>query len=232
MRTLVVSLLLLAGLATAAPEPESVAILYNAAVPESLKLAETYQRARNIPAANLVGLKMPANADISREEYDSTILKPLRAEFEKRQWWRRAKEQGGLIVPVSNRIGVLVTVKGVPLRIRRTPSPPVAPAKTGQPAKPEPPKDPVAGLDEASVDSELAMFGVENLPAAGVLQNKFYKSSKPFKDAGMPFLVLTARIDSASFATCERMIRDAVEVGKNRAVGDGLRGYRQQVSPG
>lgn len=214
MRTLVVSLLLLAGLATAAPEPESVAILYNAAVPESLKLAENYQRARNIPAANLVGLKMPASADISREEYDSTILKPLRAEFEKRQWWRRAKEQGGLIVPVSNRIGVLVTVKGVPLRIRRTPPPPAAPAKAGESAKPEPPKDPVAGHDEASVDSELAMFGVENLPAAGVLQNKFYQSSKPFKDAGMPFLVLTARIDSASFATCERMIRDAVEVEK------------------
>ena len=35
MRALAVSLLLLAGLATAAPDPESVAILYNAAVPES-----------------------------------------------------------------------------------------------------------------------------------------------------------------------------------------------------
>jgi uncharacterized protein (TIGR03790 family) len=215
MRTLAVFLLLLAGLATAAPDPESVAILYNSAVPESLKLAETYQRARNIPAANLVGLRMPVTADISRAVYDTTILKPLRAEFEKRRWWRRAKDQGGLTVPVSNRIGVLVTLKGVPLRIRQTPPPPAPPAKAGKPVKPEPPKDPVAGHDEASVDSELALFGVENLPAEGVLQNKFYQSSKPFKDANMPFLVLTARIDAASFATCERMIRDAVEVGKS-----------------
>jgi uncharacterized protein (TIGR03790 family) len=69
----------------------------------------------------------------------------------------------------------------------------------------------VAERDEAAVDSELAMFGVENLPAAGVLQNKFYQSGKSIAEAGLPFLILTARIDAASHATCERMIRDAVE---------------------
>jgi uncharacterized protein (TIGR03790 family) len=30
----------------------------------------------------------------------------------------------------------------------------------------------------------------------------------------LPFLILTARIDAASHATCERMIRDAIEAEK------------------
>ena len=214
MRVLVVFTLLLAGPLAAAPTPESVAVLYNSAVPESLKLAESYQRARSIPAANLIGLKLPLSADISREEYETSLLKPLRSEFDQRSWWTRERDSSGVTLPVINRIRVLVTVKGVPLRIRQTPPPPAAPPKNGQPATPQPPTDPMAGHDEASVDSELAMFGVETLPTEGALQNKFYQSTKPLKELNLPFLVLTARIDAASFATCERMIRDAVEVEK------------------
>ncbi len=57
-------MLLLAGLpplARAVPPPESVAILYNSAVPESRKLAELYREARAIPAENLIALEMPQN---------------------------------------------------------------------------------------------------------------------------------------------------------------------------
>ena len=64
------------------------------------------------------------------------------------------------------------------------------------------------------MDSELAMFGVEGLPTDGILQNKFYKSTKPIGEMNLPFLVLTARLDAPTYATCERMIRDAVEVEK------------------
>jgi hypothetical protein len=59
------------------------------------------------------------------------------------------------------------------------------------------------------------MFGVEGLPSDGILQNKFYKSAKSIADSNLPFLVLTARIDAPSYATCERMLRDAVEVEKS-----------------
>ncbi len=195
----------------AAPAPESVAVLYNAAVPESRKLAEFYREARGIPAQNLIALEMPVAADITREEYEKSIVKPLRLEFDRRGWWKRGKDAGGVTLPVINRIRVLVTMRGVPLRIKPTPKPAPTPVKPGAPATPQ---DPMAGHDEASVDSELAMFGLEGVPTLGVLQNKFYQSTKSFKDVNLPFLILTARIDAASYPTCERMIRDAVETEK------------------
>ena len=206
---------LLMGIATiarAAISPQSVAILYNSAVPESRKLAEFYCDLRGIPAENLIALDMPIAADISRVDYEKWILKPLRAEFESRSWWKRQKDGGGITLPVINRIQTLVTMRGVPLRIKASPKP--AP-KPGDPVPASDPQNPVAGHDEASVDSELAMFGVEGLPSDGILQNKFYKSVKSIGDSNLPFLVLTARIDAPSYMTCERMLRDAVEVEKS-----------------
>lgn len=196
---------------SAALTPESVAILYNSMVPESKQLAEMYREARGIPVENVIALDMPKTADISREEFDGTILKPLRSHFDRSFWWKRQKDRDGVTLPVLNKIRVLVTVRGVPLRVRQTPQP-VPPASDSK--APPPPQDPIKGHDEASVDSELAMFGVEGLPLEGVLQNKFYKSEDSITGMNMPFLVLTARIDAASMATCERMIQDAVRTEK------------------
>lgn len=209
MRVAALISFLLAGftpLAFAVPAPESVAILYNSAVPESRQLAELYRDSRGIPAENLIGLKMPATADISRQEYEETIANPLRAEFDRRGWWQRGRDRSGITMPVSNRIQVLVTLRGVPLRINQSPKP--APGKTPPPS---PAKDPLSGRDEASVDSELAMFGVEGVPIDGVLQNKYHQSDRKFSEAKLPFLILTARIDAPTYATCGRMIRDAIE---------------------
>lgn len=190
---------------------DSVAIVYNAKLPESKLLAGIYQEARGIPRENLIALDLPEKADISREEFNRTLLGPLRAQFEQRGWWKREKDRDGTVLPVQNKIRVLVMMRGVPLRIQQTPRP--SPAE-GPDKAPPPPQDPIKGHDEASVDSELAMFGVEGLPTEGVLQNKYYKSEKSITDANLPFLVLTARIDAATLATCERMVSDAVETEK------------------
>lgn len=210
MKKFALVLLMLAGLpsaVSAAISPESVAVLYNSAVPESVKLAEIYRVARGIPQENLIPLEMPLTADISRRDYESFIQIPLRDAFDQRGFWKREKDRNGLILPVVNRIRVLVTMRGVPLRIQATPKP--------KPAEGEPkPSDPVAGHDEASVDSELAMFGAEGLPIDGVLQNKFHLSEKSISKEQLPYLVLTARIDAPRMTICERMIRDAVEAEK------------------
>jgi len=194
--------------ARAAILPEAVAVVYNSDLPESKRLAEIYREARGIPEENLVALALPNKPDISRQEYEEMILKPLRNQFDFRNWWERKVDSGGLKLPVINKIRVMVLMRGVPLRIQPTPLPAVEP---GAPPVP-PPSDPVGVRDDASVDSELAMFGVEGLPTMGVLANKFYRSDQSISDVGLPFLVLTARIDGPSFATCERMIRDVIEV--------------------
>lgn len=197
-----------AAAAAAAPTPPpvgAVAVLYNSSVPESRQLAETYREARGIPAENLVGLSMPAKADITRAEYESTIQNPLREEFDKRGWWQRGQDANGLTLPVQTRIVVMVVMRGVPLRIQGTPPPEDFKAD---------PADPISPRDEAAVDSELAFFGVEGVSARGVLVNQYFQSDKPIVEAGLPFLLLTARIDGPSLATCERMIRDAIETEK------------------
>jgi uncharacterized protein (TIGR03790 family) len=217
MRPLLGILLLLGGLTPAARAeilPDEVAILYNSTIPDSRKLAETYRQARGIPQENLIALDMPTAPTIAREDYERSILNPLRRQFEARSWWRRQQDAGGLKVPVVNKIRVLVTIRGVPLRISPTPKKPEPAPKPGEPPKAPKPVDPMAGRDDASVDSELAMFGIENLPTEGVLQNKFYKSEKGIGDTNFPFMVLTARIDAASNETCERMIRDVIETEK------------------
>ncbi|MEI7927380.1 MAG: TIGR03790 family protein [Verrucomicrobiales bacterium] len=188
----------------AAPDAASVAILFNKSIPESVKLAETYRAARNIPAANLVGLELPNTDDIDRNDYDSKILKPLREEFDQRAWWKLGKNQEGLTLPVENRIRFLAIMRGVPLRIRNNAA--LTPGTTL-------PKE-FAGHHEASVDSELAAFGIQGLPLDGPANNAYFKSEKSISEANMPFLVMVSRIDADTWQTCERMIRDAIETEK------------------
>lgn len=199
-----ICLLICFAWAKAAPSPESVAVLFNSAVPESRKLAEFYSAKRGIPVGNLVGLDMPVTADISLRQYEESVLKPLREEFDRKRWWRRGRQDDGKVVPLSSQIRVLVIMRGVPLRIQASQK--IADTAGGE-AKPA---NPFAGRDEASVDSELALFGVEALPTEGILENKYFRSRQSIGSAALPFLVLTARIDGPGYAVCQRMIEDAV----------------------
>ena len=180
-----------------------VLVLFNSASPESIRLAEVYQEARAIPTNQIIGMNMPLKADITRTEYEDSIAKPLRKAFDEKGWWKRERDAQGLLLPTENRIRAIVLMRGVPLRIQPTPPKPEEVIK--------PPTDPISPRDEASVDSELAMFGIESLPAKGILKNAFFESTKPLSETKFPFFILTTRIDSPTYATCKRMIIDAVE---------------------
>ncbi len=202
-------LALLPGIALAAPLPpdvNSVVVLYNSAAPGSKEVAEFYRDERGIPEENLVALKLPNSDDISRAEYNSTLLEPLRAEFEKRHWWKRSKTPDGkLIVPTECRMRVLVNIFGVPLRIKPEPAP------LADPAKPAPAAAAQALLrDEASVDSELALFGITGVPIAGPLKNPYYEKDEPIITSILPSLILVGRIDGPNTSICQRMILDAM----------------------
>jgi uncharacterized protein (TIGR03790 family) len=185
-----------------------VLVIYNKSDPESGPLAEAYQEARGIPPSQVIGFEMPQKADITRKEYEDSILTPLRDHFEDRGWWKRQRDAQGILLPTENRIRAIVLMRGVPLRIQPTPVP--KPEKGA-----EPPADPISPRDEASVDSELALFGIETLPAKGVLKNAFFESVKPLSEMNLPYLVLTSRIDAPTHSTCKRMIDDAVETEKH-----------------
>ena len=185
-----------------------VAVLYNSSLPESRQLAVAYAEAREIPRENLIGLAMPDRRDVSRQEYESQIRDPLRNIFDRNQWWKRALESSsGITLPVENHIRAIAIMRGTPLRIRPTPRPDDAP--------PPDPRNPIATRDEASVDSELALFGLDGVPTHGVLQNRYHNSELPFTRLELPFMVLTTRIDGPCAATCQRLILDAIETEKS-----------------
>ena len=211
--TALIRLLVVALIATAANanaqflKPGEILVLYNNADPESGKLAEAYKIARAVPSSNLLGLDLSLKPDITRGEYEKSILAPLRKHMDENGLWNRARDAQSLLVPHKNEIRLILLMRGVPLRINPNPvTDPVNPAAEGKAT----PVDPISPRDEASVDSELAMFGIETLPAKGVLKNSFYDSAVPLSEANTPYLVLTARIDAPTYATCKRMIDDAV----------------------
>ncbi|QJE97552.1 TIGR03790 family protein [Luteolibacter luteus] len=191
----------------AAPAPldvESVAILYNSSSRDSKSLAEYYAGIRKIPEENLIGLPLPDAEEMSRADFEKLLKAPLVKEYDLRKWWTRSKSAEGQVVPLNSKIRVLVCMRGVPSRVAADPTLPMP--------KPE---DQAAYLqaNQAAVDSELALLGMEGLPIKGALNNPYYKVEKSIAETGLP-MTLVGRIDSPSLATCERMIRDAVETEK------------------
>ncbi len=197
--------------APALPPPESVAVLYNSASADSKSLATFYAKAREIPEDQLIGLKLSEGEEISRDEFNKTILEPLKAEYDRRGWWERRKDAAGNLQPVKNRIRILACMLGVPSRISALDSDP----------KMKPGGQPPVNTSEAAVDSELALLGMEGLPIAASLKNPYFKMEKTVAESRLP-MTLVGRIDGPSLGICQQMIRDAVETERTGLWGMGV----------
>ncbi|CAN5578895.1 hypothetical protein BH09MYX1_BH09MYX1_40910 [soil metagenome] len=92
-----------AGAAHAFAGPDSVAVLANADVPESVALAKKYMAARSIPAKYLCALSMPVKDDITFEDYETKVDGPFETCL---------KAAG-----IDARIEAVVVARGVPLRV-------------------------------------------------------------------------------------------------------------------
>ena len=195
--------LLCSSAAPAPINPKQVAVLYNNQIPESEELAKFYARERNIPRANLIGLELSDKGEISRQEYNETLRIPLIDIFISRGWWRLGKTPQGQVLPAISKITTLVTVRGVPYKIKRSP----LTKKNKLPA-------PFTKANEAAVDSELAICGVQGYPLPGPTNNAYFKKDVSFADAKLPFMLLVGRIDAPSYATCKRLITDAIATEK------------------
>jgi uncharacterized protein (TIGR03790 family) len=90
-----------ASIARAELAAENVIILANSKVPESLQVAKYYQTRRKISEKNLITLPLPAGEQISREDFRTLVVKPLRDVLRQRKLTASTK--------------VIVTVYGVPL---------------------------------------------------------------------------------------------------------------------
>ena len=96
--------LLLPSVAFATPGPDSVVVIANADIPESVALAERYARERSVPPNQVCALSLPDADTIDLADYEARLLTPLRA----------CLDDGG----ARDRIEAALLVRGVPLRVR------------------------------------------------------------------------------------------------------------------
>ena len=83
--------------------PGQVAVVANDTSAESMLVAKHYMERRGVPAENLLALHLPKDETISRDDYEKSLVIPLRLALQKKQ--------------LSTKIRVLVTTFDVPLRV-------------------------------------------------------------------------------------------------------------------
>ena len=207
-----------ASFALRAPQPASgdlaataTIVVFNANDNDSAKLARFYAEKRGIPSERIIGLKCPAQEEITRADYDGTIAEPLRELFTKRGWWDLRPVDHPLGRIERNRIKFIALIRGMPLKI--------APCGEYPGDKPFGPPE-AAGHNEASVDSELATLGSFNRMISGVRPNEYFHSYTRILDVNLPGLMLVCRLYAPTREMVEKMITDSVAVEK-----EGLRGF-------
>ena len=187
------------------PLAPATIVVFNKDVPESVELAKFYAQKRGIAPDHLVGLSCPKSEEINREEYDTTIRDPVRATFKERKWWMLQEPPSGPITIAANSIRFVALMKGIPLKIRAAADYPGDKAGGA----------PIAGRNEASVDSELATLGAFSSQISGALPNPYFQSYRAIAEFENSALLLVCRLDAPDGATVRRMIVDAIETEKN-----------------
>lgn len=192
--------------------PSETVVVFNKDFAQSEELAKYYASKRGISSDQVIGLSLPGEDSISREEYDRLIRKPLFETFIRQGWWKlspteiadpiSAKPRQTMMVTESS-VRILCLMRGVPFQVRR------------QQEKPATSKE-----DEASVDSELCTLGMPRADLAGAMRNPYFDQDMRFQIfQGAPGMLLVGRLDAPDAETVRRMIDDA-----KRAEQEGLRG--------
>jgi uncharacterized protein (TIGR03790 family) len=186
-------------------------ILVNIAAPGAQDLAQFYAQQRGIPETQIVSVSCTAESDISRADFDKQIREPLLEQFLARKWWTLAGGGSAPIVPQKSRVQTgtkrfLAVIRGLPFRITRSAS-----------GQQEPGKE-----DEASVDSELTLLGVDQYPLAGHMNNPLYgppgsAGARAQAPPGLPLFV--SRLDGPDVETVQRIITDGIETERSGLLG-------------
>ncbi len=208
-------LLVLAAVAQAQTPAEwdaaaETAVVFNPDFPGSAELAAYYAEKRGIPKERVIGLRCAQTDSMSRAEFDEQLRLPLLKMFMEQGWRNVPPPVPGTPPPgkdslleVKTGVRVLALMRGVPFQIRRSV---------------ENPKQ--SEEDEASVDSELTVLGLNKPPTAGGLRNPWFDQAVRFSKAQQAAgLLLVGRLDGPDDATVRRMIDDALHAEENGLFG-------------
>ena len=193
--------------------PATTIVLANDNAPDGILIAKALMRKRGIPESNLITLPLPTTEEISWDQYSQGILNPLRRQLLEMKFItgkiNREKDLYGredFIPTDSPKISWLITVYGVPLKIKAT-----AYKQTSESYE-------LIRGDHACVDSELALIAAVNLNPVGAKPNPWFGQDFP-DSTEITEIVRTSRIDGPTpTATLNALM------GAWRAESHGLRG--------
>ena len=191
------------------PRGNSVVVVYNSAMPESKTVAEHYADRRTVPSNQVIGFDLPRAEQISRDEFQEKLQRPL---------WRELKERGLIVYESGGElrrqrtepkfeaasIRYLVLCYGVPVKIARD-----AGIKEDRVDKLPPELQP---RNEAAVDSELAMLPI--LPGqptlTGPLPNPLFAQTNSHAFSPTNGILMTARLDGPTADLAKGLVDKAI----------------------
>jgi len=212
-----------AGLMAAEPG-DAVVVIYNSRVPESRQVAAHYASVRHVPAAQVVGLDLPAGENMTRSEYREQLQQPLLQFLEREKLFVFEPDR---LSPGTNRealpafrarprqrltgskIRYAVLCFGVPLRI------------LDDPQLAEPDLDEVSpelrGRNGAAVDSELILLprSRQELRLAGPLENPCFAVTNAALLNPLRGVLMVSRLDGPDAAVAGKLVDRATQAETN-----------------
>jgi uncharacterized protein (TIGR03790 family) len=212
-----------AGLMAAEPG-DAVVVIYNSRVPESRQVAAHYASVRHVPAAQVVGLDLPAGENMTRSEYREQLQQPLLQFLEREKLFVFEPDR---LSPGTNRealpafrarprqrltgskIRYAVLCFGVPLRILDDPQLAESDLEQLAPA--------LRGRNGAAVDSELAVLPWAHQPVrlSGPLGNPAYGATNAARLDPVQGVLMVARLDGPDAAVAVALVDKAMQAETN-----------------
>jgi uncharacterized protein (TIGR03790 family) len=210
--------LLLAGDAAglrAAETGDGVVVVYNSRAGESQQVAAHYAAVRHVPAAQVVGLELPAGENMTRAEYREELQGPLLKFLEKEKLF--VFEPGGEAPDAKtapqrlkeSKIRYVVLCYGVPLRILDDPQ--LAETDLDQ-VQPE-----LRGRNGAAVDSELMVlpWSRQKMRLAGLLRNPGYGATNAAQLNPARGVLMVSRLDGPDATVAGALVDKAIQAETN-----------------
>jgi uncharacterized protein (TIGR03790 family) len=203
----------------AVPESEQVVILYNSKVRDSRSVAAYYAERRGIPSDRLIELDCSEPTRITRDQFRTEMVEPLRRQLQKRGLARFSKQ----VVPAAgnqpgrvrerlthSKVRYLVLSYGMPYAILDDPRLSAHVPKEAHPLQRQ---------SGASVENDLMLMPSDLDTFAGPAGNPFYNQTNTAGLHPGNGIFLVSRLDGPTARHAEDLVRKAA-----RAERDGLWG--------
>ncbi|MFZ4695133.1 MAG: TIGR03790 family protein [Verrucomicrobiia bacterium] len=196
------------ALSAAHPDAANTLVVYNTKEPRSGEIARYYAEKRGIPEINLCPIECSTQEEITRAEFDNTVLRPIREWAQSHDLLkigavRVAGQPREVITATGGHLKYLVLCYGVPVKIAHDPNQILPSSLKGVRAEFQ--------INAASVDSELALLPQPQSPITGFVPNPIYKKRCTEVRNWNLGIVLVSRLDGPTPALAMGLVDGALE---------------------